>query len=108
MYLVQLLLPLSDNDGRPFGRGEYDVVRDALTERFGGVTAYSRAPAEGLWKESEEAAVGGGAVVRDDLIVYEVMVEEIDRGWWAGFRESVRRRFRQEELVVRATPMERL
>lgn len=106
MHLVQILLPLSDNDGRPFARSEYDAVRQTLTERFGGVTAYSRAPAEGLWKESEDAAAGG--VVRDDLVVYEVMVEEIDRGWWSGFGESLRRRFRQEELVIRATPMERL
>lgn len=102
MHLVQILLPLTDNDGRPFPRAEFDAVRRELTERFGGVTAYVRAPAEGHWKE------GAGTTARDEIVIYEVMVDDLDRHWWAGFREALRRRFRQEELVVRATGVEML
>jgi hypothetical protein len=101
MHLVQLLLPLKDPNGKPFPRSTYRSVRTELTERFGGLTAYSRAPAEGLWD-------AGDAVAHDDIVVYEVMVSELDRGWWADYRQGLERQFDQEELVVRAQPMERL
>jgi hypothetical protein len=100
MHLVQLLLPLYDPEGRRFPTEPYARLRAELTERFGGVTAFQRAPAEGLWREDD------GSVVRDDVVVYEVMVDRLDRAWWEGFREQVRRRFQQEELVVRAMPIE--
>jgi hypothetical protein len=49
MHLVQLLLPLYDNERRPFARERLDAVRAELAERFGGVTAFLRAPASGVW-----------------------------------------------------------
>lgn len=102
MHLVQILLPLDDNDGRRFPESEFADVRRTLMERFGGVTAYHRAPAEGLWKEADDTTA------RDDVVIYEVMADALDRPWWAAFREQLRERFRQEELVVRAVPFERL
>lgn len=101
-HLVQLLLPLADNDGRAFPRSAYDRVRDELAERFGGVTAYVRAPAEGLWKEDTRR------VSRDDVVIYEVMIGELDRAWWTAYRLALQERFRQDEVVVRASGMERL
>ena len=50
MYLVQILLPLSDNDGRRFPRTEFDRIKSELADRYSGVTAYLQAPAEGLWQ----------------------------------------------------------
>lgn len=91
MYLVQLLLPKYD-----------DEVSRELTERFGGMTAYARAPAKGEWKPKP------GKTVHDDIVVYEVMVESLDREWWAVYRKQLEVRFGQEELVVRAYEMERL
>ncbi|HEX2187801.1 MAG TPA: hypothetical protein VHG51_02825 [Longimicrobiaceae bacterium] len=102
MYLVQVLLPLRDNEGRPFGRVPFDRVRAELTERFGGVTAYLQSPAEGAWREP------GGDVDRDDVVILEVMAGALDRAWWVGYREELERRFRQDEVVVRAMGMERL
>jgi hypothetical protein len=102
MYLVQLLLPVYDNAGRPFPASHYATVRGELAGRFGGLTAYTRAPAEGLWSD------GGGPAARDDIVVYEVMVEELDRAWWRRFRSDLEQRFAQVELVVRAQPIERL
>src|SRR5205823_2930353 len=69
IYLVQLLLPLYDNAGRAFPASQYTTVRDELTARFGGLTAYTRAPAQGLWQNE------GGAPKRDDIVVYEVMTD---------------------------------
>jgi hypothetical protein len=45
MHLVEILLPLNDNSGRPFRTEKYAEVREHLTERFGGLTAFSRSPA---------------------------------------------------------------
>jgi hypothetical protein len=102
MHLVQILLPLYDNEGNPFARKLYDEVRAVLTERLGGVTEYRRSPASGLWKEEE------GNVVQDDIIIYETMDPDLDRPWWRDYRERLRVAFRQEELVVRAIKIEAL
>ena len=40
-HLVQLLLPTHHQDGRPVLAEEFARVRIELTEKFGGVTAYS-------------------------------------------------------------------
>jgi hypothetical protein len=45
---------------------------------------------------------------RDDIVVYEVMTDTLDRAWWAGFRKALERRFAQEELVIRSHAVERL
>ena len=102
IHLVQLLLPLYDNAGRAFPAEHYTAVRDELTERFGGLTAYTRAPAQGLWQET------GGPPKRDDIIVYEVMTESLDRAWWRDYRRALERRFAQDELVIRSQAVERL
>jgi hypothetical protein len=104
-HLVQLLLPLRDPSGKPFGAAPYAELRAELTERFGGLTAYTRAPAEGLWSDENAAE---GPPQRDDVIVYEVMTGELDHAWWGVLRAQLERRFRQEELVVRALPITRL
>jgi hypothetical protein len=96
MFLVQILLPLYDNDGTPFAPDEYVKLRSELADRFGGVTAYTRAPARGVWKDV------AGATARDDIVIFEVMVGDLDRPWWSSFRESLEDRFRQESIVVRA------
>src|SRR5512141_3407579 len=100
MYLVQILLPLYDNGGNPFPQREYVHVRDELTERFGGITTYVRSPAEGLWKETPTMTV------RDDIVIYEVMTETLDRSWWRGYREKLAARFRQDMLIVRVSEAE--
>lgn len=101
MHLVQLLLPLYDNEGRAFGKEMFDRVRDELTERFGGVTAYRRSPAEGMWKEE-------GGEKRDDVVIYEVMTEKLDRAWWKEYGERLAALFRQQEMMIRAIGVERL
>ena len=94
MHLVQLLLPLYSNSGIPFEQKLFLEVRNELVERFGGITAYTRAPANGLWQESER-------IVRDDLVVYEIMAETLDEDWWRRYRVLLQDRFQQESLVIR-------
>ena len=102
MHLVQMLLPVYDKAGVRFPQAHYDAVAKELTERFGGLTAYVRAPAAGLWQADE------GRTQRDDIVVYEVMAERLEPDWWARYRRELERRFAQDELVVRAQEMRRL
>ena len=101
MFLVQILLPVSV-DGAPIASSRFAEVARELTGRFGGLTAYTRAPAEGLWHSPE------GGTAEDQVVVYEVMAEELDRAWWAEYRQTLEARFEQDEVVVRAQPIERL
>jgi hypothetical protein len=96
-YLIQILLPLYDNDGNPFDPREYLHLRTELADRFGGVTAYTRAPARGVWKDDAT-----GETQRDDIVIFEVMTDTLDRAWWADFRKNLEGRFRQDTLIVRA------
>jgi len=102
MYLIQILLPLYDNEQHPFARTAFDEVRRELTEQFGGVTAYSRSPARGVWKEE------GGEVSSDEVVIYEVMADELERAWWQEYKQELARRFRQKEMLIRASRVDQL
>jgi len=95
MYLIQILLPLFDNGGNHFDASLYADIRRELNGRFGGLTAFSRAPAEGLWQDD-------GQTKHDDIIVMEVMAEGVDTEWWRAYRKSLETRFRQDVIVIRA------
>lgn len=101
MFLIQLLLPLYDNAGAPLGPPVLSEVRRELLERFGGLTAYSRAPAQGAWRD-------GASVDEDDILVVEVMADTLDRAWWGGYRAELEQRLGQKELVVRCHAVEKL
>jgi hypothetical protein len=103
LHLVEILLPLFDNEGARLPGGLYTQVIEILAETFGGVTAFSRSPAEGLWRSGSE-----GDTRRDDVVVFEVMVEELDAEWWKGYRRSLERSFHQDEIVIRASAIVRL
>jgi hypothetical protein len=102
MYLIQILLPLYDNSGNTFPQHEYSRVRDELAERFGGITTYVRSPAEGLWRETPTMTV------RDDIVIYEIMTEILDRDWWSRYRKGLSLRFRQDLLIIRVIEVQLL
>jgi hypothetical protein len=102
VYLIEFLLPMFDNDGQRFPKSAFDHVRRELTERFGGVTAFVRSPAIGLWADED------GRIRRDELAMFEVMAERLDRDWWRDYRAQLQTRFRQEEVVMRAMTFDRL
>lgn len=97
MFLIQLLLPLTDNEGNAFAPEAFDRVRGELTDRFGGVTAFLQSPARGVWKTSED-----GRTDQDQLVLVEVMTQDLNRAWWQAYRRELEARFRQESIVVRA------
>ena len=89
MHLIQLLLPQYDNTGEQFPEAYYTKVRRELTDKFGGLTAFTRAPAQGLWKNE-------GETKRDDILVFEVMSPRLNRAWWGQYRAAL-------EELARAT-----
>ena len=101
-HLVQILLPLRKCDGTEVPAEMFSEVRAELTDRFGGVTAYSRSPATGLWKRSDEE------IERDQVIMVEVVVDAFDRDWWIQYRDRLAHRFDQQEIHARAIAIERI
>jgi len=95
--LVEILLPLT----KTLTGEKLEGIRAELTDRFGGVTLQSNAPAEGLW-------IDNGDLERDRIVVAEIMTETLDRTWWAQFRERLEHQLSEDEIVVRATQIERL
>lgn len=103
MHLIQILLPLYDNEGRQLARTLFDQVRQELVQQFGGLTSYARAPVSGLWKEDEQAPP-----MRDDLVIYEVMADTLDADWWRQYRMKMEAQFRQKEIMIRAHQVQTL
>ena len=102
MHLIQLLLPLHDNDGRSFPAVYFKQVRADLTEHFGGVTAFLRAPAVGLWQDDAKD------INRDEVVMFEVLTEQLDKNWWSLYRKKLQVKFRQDEVLIWATTISRL
>jgi hypothetical protein len=100
--LIQLLLPIRTNQRQPVDGGLFAQVRSTLAERFGGVTAYQRSPASGLWKRPD------GEVDGDEVVMVEVEVAELDRVWWESYRRQLEKDFGQDKILVRAVRVEAL
>jgi hypothetical protein len=96
MHLIQIFLPVRDNNDAAFPQDTYAPIREELTKKFGGLTAYSPAPAEGLWKDEQNAAH------HDDIVIFEVMAAELDGPWWQAYKQQLKTTFSQDEIVIRA------
>jgi hypothetical protein len=96
MHLIQILLPLRDNKGHSIPRKHFERTAAELSQRFGGLTAYTRAPAKGIWKKS------GARSSDDDIVIYEVMCSRLARRWWKAKRSELERLFRQEKILIRS------
>jgi hypothetical protein len=96
MKLIQLYIPLYDRSSNQFPQGWFEDVRNMLTEKFGGVTIYTRAPASGFWKQE-------GKVIKDEIIIYEVIAPEADMEFWKSCKVSLEKKFSQDELIIRVS-----
>jgi hypothetical protein len=100
-FLVEIYLPGETRD-RQDAQATFDAIRAELTERYGGVTAFMRAPALGLWKDPQ------GEVEEDEIVILEVIVKTLDQAWWRDYRMQLEDRLKQESIVVHATAIETL
>ena len=72
----------------------FKEIKEELTEKFSGVTAFSQSPAEGVWEDE-------GYVQKDLIIIYEVMAAEFDQNWWRYFTAKLEIKLKQEKIVLR-------
>lgn len=94
MFLVELFVPLTAS-----GRDIEELV-ETLALRFGGATAHVRAPADGLWHDE--------ALEKEPIGIIEIMTPELDRAWWRKLRQDLENRFEQNEILIRASPCEKI
>ena len=102
MHLIQILLPLYKMNGEEISKKHFIELKNELTEQFGGITAHTRSPAKGFWKDTEDKTV------RDEIIIYEVMADELDKAWWKSCRERLEHLFLQDEIFIRSWEIDRL
>jgi hypothetical protein len=103
MVLVQILLPVTAGAaGHSDARTAFAQTRAELVDAFGGVTAYSRAPAEGVWTAPD------GQREQDSVIMVEVVATAFDRPWWRHYAAALAQRFHQDAIHVRALSVELL
>ncbi|OCX24822.1 hypothetical protein [Pseudomonas graminis] len=100
MYLVEIFLPQRDNEGQELCPDLFSYVREELLERFGGMTAFTRVPVEELWNTPQAGRS------HDALVIYEVMVQQLDRPWWESYIADLERCFAQEEMVIRVSKID--
>jgi hypothetical protein len=97
MNVVEIFLPLDTRGRVPVKRELIEGVVGGLADRFGGATAFTRELAEGLWKQAT-------TIQRDRIIIVEVVVDDVDNGWWRDYRERLEAEFEQDEIMIRVTP----
>jgi hypothetical protein len=54
-----------------------------------------------LWKEVNK-------VSRDEMVMFEVMSNQLDKEWWSNYRTQLEKEFRQEELLIWASDVTKL
>jgi hypothetical protein len=96
VVLIQMLLPTRSSEGTVFPDDLLRTTRQELIDRFGGLTAYTRAPATGVWTSPERG------VEVDSVVMIEVLSEVFDTTWWRSYAETLKERFRQETIHIRA------
>jgi hypothetical protein len=101
--IVQLLLPTVDGEGVKVPLSKMRSLARELSDRFGGVTSFLRAPAEGLWQPHENAPAE-----KDDIVIFDVMAEDLDEAFWRSLRVRLKADLGQSEIIVRAQPVDLL
>ena len=96
--LVQILLPTTT---RTRSQSALEELAHELTTKFGGVTSYVRAPAEGRWLTDARTH-------HDEITVVEVMTAQIDTLYWSDLRARLERELAQERIVIRSQVIELL
>jgi len=100
MVLIQLLLPAPRRDAASDPR--LRETRRELFARYGGATAYFRAPADGDWMSPD------GSPERDTVVMVEVVTQVFDREWWRQYERTLAARFDQDIVHIRAIPVDML
>lgn len=97
MHLIELFLPLYDSQGNRFPEKIFADLKNELTEKFGGLTIHSKAPATGLWKPANDKPI------KDTIVIYEIMTDNIDEDDWQRWKKQLQNDLEQDEIMIRST-----
>ena len=92
LYITRVFIPRADNQGRLFATRLLLQTEEELRGRFGGLT---------VWGEVQGHWIGpSGRLDVDKHSVYEIAHPGRERVWWEQFKQTLKERFRQEEIWV--------
>ena len=99
-YRVELLLPLTDNQGRPFSWAKIERVSEALLERFEGCRTQPLTPHLGMWKFR-------GKIYREGVLHFTADGPRADESlaWVLSFKERLKRQFNQIDIYLAVTEL---
>lgn len=94
-YRFELLIPVADNQGRPFPWPKIERVSSTLLERFEGCRSQPLTPYLGFWKFR-------GRVYREGLLLFTVDAPRADEslGWMLAYKERLKRQFQQIDIYL--------
>ncbi len=91
-----IYLPVHYNGGAPVEAEKFDQVERELVSRFGGLTSVQRQiPLRGTWRGEQQTYL--------DLVVVLSVIDlsgEDPGAFFASFKQTLRERFRQEEVLI--------
>lgn len=96
MNVIEVFLPLDTGPDLPISLEAIEGLVAGLADRFGGATAFTREPADGLWKTRT-------SMQRDRIIIVEVVVDEVDQDFWQAYKRRLEQEFAQDEVMIRVT-----
>ena len=95
-FLMQLVLPTHNNAGEAFADQIWEDLKTRLVDKFGGVTAFRRSPAQGVWSPTPDRRAS------EDVFMVEVMTDALDVAWWAALQQEFEASLDQEHIIIRA------
>jgi hypothetical protein len=105
-WRYEIYLPLTYNDGRDIEGAKFVDTEIELFARFHGLTAMQRDSAtalRGLWEEA-------GRIFEDRIIVLTIYADAASDAYefLKGYKERLKQRFEQLEILIAAHPLELL
>ena len=96
--LYQIYLPLTYNDGRPIEKEKFQLTRQELITRFGGLTSTPPGfPLQGWWQSTQ-------SVVMDDIVIWTVLTQADEDQFFLKYKDILKQRFAQEEVFLVKIP----
>jgi hypothetical protein len=100
--LYELYLPLTYNNGRQIEAEKFDLTRRELVDRFDGLTSTPPGfPLQGWWRAA-------GTVVRDNIVIWTVLTQGDENGFFRNYKEVLKQRLDQKEILIIKIPAEAL
>lgn len=100
-YQLELVLPQTDAQGKPFAEALFDELNRELIKKFSGLTVYARLPADGFWKNDS-------TTVQQSVVVYQLMLPDLDFNYWKQLKANLENKFNQTEVLITYGPSKKI